>query len=472
MLENRMRGAIYGGLFGVTKIPSPITTPRCSTGNCTWSQYTSLAVCHSCRGISADLQLNGSHQDGTKESFAWVAPNDFRLEAGYVMKTSTVLPSMKHSTVKNPILILHSAFYATGTYQSDEPPTAHECIMFFCVKSYHGRSLNGVFTEEAIDTWPSPGQDEHVSVKTPQLPPVTPTQWPSNSGQYPEDSWHMIQRSGDSVSYKVDVATLSYLRDTIGWLMSTEIQADNGLPQKNISETGRAIYKAMTGFSTSLPDMIERIAISMTNTVRNKEGLYKTSMDDQAIGEATKLETYVQVRWFWIYVAIGFDLLSLCFSLLTVRLSSRACVPVWKSSILALLTITWSHKSRSDQIIQNTSLYDCERWANGITVRLTDSTNKDLSRNPNDQGATTTKHKGTRAHDSEQLVPNTVHMNEREDSDVGPTSPTNDGRDAEQEYGIVHSSSSTSGLVAEHTALLEISRAATSPSGRGSVCAT
>ncbi|KAL9623927.1 MAG: hypothetical protein Q9160_001919 [Pyrenula sp. 1 TL-2023] len=428
----------------------------------------------SCHGISTDLQLNGSREDGTKESLAWVAPNDFRLDAGYVMKTSTTLTPMKYSAVKNPILTLHSAFYATGTYQSDEPPIAHECVMFFCVKVYNGSSMNGVFAEKVIDTWPSPSpsRDEHVNMKAPQLPPVTPAQWPNNSNQYPEDSWHTIQRSDDSITYKVDIATLSYLRDTIGWLLSAEIKADNGLPQKDSSETGRAIYKAMTGFATNLPDMVEKIAISMTNTVRNKEGLYKTSMDDQAIGEATKLETYVQVRWFWILVAITLEFLSLSFFLLIVRASSRAGLPPWKSSILAMLAIFLAHKIRSTQITKNTSLYDCEQWATGTTVRLFDSKDTEPSRSCNDQKANTAEQEKTRAHVTEQPNINTIHLNGGENSKTRPLSPRNDGRDGEEEHCIKHSYFSSFDQNGEDIELLEVSSATTSTAKTKSLSAT
>lgn len=375
MIENKMRGAIYGGLFGVTKTPTPMYSPLCSTGNCTWDPYTSLGVCHRCQNISSAFQLNGSRDDKPNDFVAWLAPNGFQLNAEHLMKTSTVLPSLNYSALKNPIAVLFSAFFPPGSYGLDDLPTAHECVLFFCVRAYNAKSSGGVFSEEIIGTWPDPknGRKEGY-LEGPPLRSVNPTEWPNNSDSWSTDSVHTIRRPGDPTTYRIDTRTLSYLRDTLGWLLRVEHKVQNSWLPNDFSEAGQAIYSAMTEnqSGSGLPDMIEKVAISMTNTIRNKEGFSGSEMSQQAIGSASRLETHIQIRWLWLLAAFGIVLLGCSFLYCTIRLTYKAHLSAWKSSSLAVMAIGLDEKLRSNLMVQGEALCDYERCARGALAWLSE----------------------------------------------------------------------------------------------------
>lgn len=390
MLENKMKGAIYGGLFKVANIPLPMTAPSCPTGNCTWDRYTSLGVCHTCHNISSALQLNGSRYDNADRSVAWVAPNGFHFSARRtIMKTSTVHSSLKYPDFPNPILVLSSAFYPSGSFESAGPPAAHECVLFFCVRVYNSSSLNGVFSEQTIETWPDPRIQIWATDYLYGSPvfPVNPTEWPSNYRNWSENSTNTIRRPGDSITYRVDTRTLSYLRDSLGWLMSAEHQAINDVPQKDFTEAGRAIYRAMTESQSGLPDMMEKFASSMTNTIRNSKGAYDGGMSPQAIGRATKLETQVHIRWMWLLACFSVVLIGLFFLLLTVIVTSKARLSAWKTSALAVMAIKLDEGLRSNLTATGETLHDFERCAREALVQLSEAGDTDSPEDPSGDNA-------------------------------------------------------------------------------------
>lgn len=79
-----------------------------------------------------------------------------------------------------------------------------------------------------------------------------------------------------------------------------------------------------------LEDRVESIAISLTNYALEASG-------DTVLGYAISTETYVRVRWRWIIFPALLELGSLVLLILTIVLSRRKRVPIWKSSILAVI---------------------------------------------------------------------------------------------------------------------------------------
>ena len=101
----------------------------------------------------------------------------------------------------------------------------------------------------------------------------------------------------------MDVPTLLYLQE---WLAFLFYQFQNGdydsllysFETSGAADVNQILYDAQISLPNVLPDMTESIATSMTNLIRNKIGQNGSQpLSPQTIGGATKLDTYVHVRW-------------------------------------------------------------------------------------------------------------------------------------------------------------------------------
>jgi hypothetical protein len=80
----------------------------------------------------------------------------------------------------------------------------------------------------------------------------------------------------------------------------------------------------------NLSQRVESVAVALTNY-----GLQTTN--DTVRGKAITEESYVRIRWQWIVLPAFLELASLALLVLTIIHSRRENVPLWKSSVLALI---------------------------------------------------------------------------------------------------------------------------------------
>jgi hypothetical protein len=92
----------------------------------------------------------------------------------------------------------------------------------------------------------------------------------------------------------------------------------------------RTSYTVGRNSTRSLSQRLESIAAALTNY-----GL--ATMNDTVRGDAYAKESYVHVRWQWIILTAFLELASLVLLVLTIVHSRREDVPIWKSSVLALM---------------------------------------------------------------------------------------------------------------------------------------
>ena len=99
------------------------------------------------------------------------------------------------------------------------------------------------------------------------------------------------------------------------------------------ADVNQILYDTQVSSPNGLPDMTESIATSMTNLIRNMRGQNGSQpLGPQAIGIATKLDTYVHVRWPWICVPTILVVASLSFVLLTISITKNMQIQYLKSS--------------------------------------------------------------------------------------------------------------------------------------------
>ena len=153
MVDSRLKSSIYTGLYSNAAPDVPIT---CSTGNCTWGIYQSLAICSECTDITGDIQKMCTSP--TENDCAVTLPNNLSIVAGAIAFNPTVNVSSHIDRTIN-YRDYHFAFAAfsalatpsglrnSGTYSNAR---AVECVLYWCVKTYTSSTNGSDFTETLI----------------------------------------------------------------------------------------------------------------------------------------------------------------------------------------------------------------------------------------------------------------------------------------------------------------------------------
>jgi hypothetical protein len=111
--------------------------------------------------------------------------------------------------------------------------------------------------------------------------------------------------------------------------------------------------------------LLERMAEIMTSYMRSKG-----SPDLKVIGTTHEMLTYVHARWFWSILPVALVGMTFAFTALTIFLSVRNGIPIWKSSSLALMVHGLSDDISSRITAKNldTMESNAEDYTMGIAV--------------------------------------------------------------------------------------------------------
>jgi hypothetical protein len=108
--------------------------------------------------------------------------------------------------------------------------------------------------------------------------------------------------------------------------------SNDSATQATVEDAGPGPYDSsyITVATRNVSQIVESVAAALTNY-----GLATTN--DTVLGDAFAEESYVHVRWQWLILPAFLELASLVLLVLTIVHSRREDVPIWKSSVLALM---------------------------------------------------------------------------------------------------------------------------------------
>lgn len=189
-IDLNMLAAIYAGLYSSTDTDFNVTS-TCSTHNCSWSSYETLAVCSTCANLTSQLTTSVNEgNEGMVASDRYRLPNGFGLEGVQLIGTgngaryynsslniSTPGPAMTSDsdTIFNPIafpnmrsvltdLFAVASFPVNGTRGGADdlfpssPLVAWECMLQFCIHEMAATEADGSFVETTTATWTNNSQ--------------------------------------------------------------------------------------------------------------------------------------------------------------------------------------------------------------------------------------------------------------------------------------------------------------------------
>lgn len=185
----RMRAGVYKGFQASSNEQQPDLAYTCSTGNCTWPTFVSLAVCSSCFDITSSIVRRSFNSDDFADiSDAWTEPNFWGYSKRKGSGTQYELPdsglhinnfddsysngtlaelmtattdatpdssvNMKNSqTLLTTFTVLRADedfIQGRKSWEGARAPVATECGLTLCLKAFHSSVVQGNLSEVVV----------------------------------------------------------------------------------------------------------------------------------------------------------------------------------------------------------------------------------------------------------------------------------------------------------------------------------
>lgn len=308
-IELPMKAAIYDGIFyqNVSTTATAIS-PTCSTGNCTFEQYSSLFVCSRCVNVTPLIQSTCTSGNPSPSSpyCVYTLPNGLNATSHTLLQTSTGALSTMELDNAGPVISNFSSILA-----SDNDPgfLALDCILYFCAKIYHSSVVRGTFHETTEAT-------VHADSVQNGGPNLTVTVPPSLLSSARREAFAVQGATADALTY--------YLQPLLAGEAHTQDYLLFGSPVIGYStDVIQALYT-----NNDINQTMTNLATTMGNHIRLKGASYASGTTDAMV-------TFIHVRWLWLILPFSLEALTLVTLIVTVILSAVRAVPIWKSSALA-----------------------------------------------------------------------------------------------------------------------------------------
>ncbi|KAN0108652.1 Protein of unknown function (DUF3176) domain containing protein [Hyaloscypha variabilis] len=319
--------AIYNGMTTTPSLSD--VTPLCSTGNCTFDLYNSLAICaYPVANLTSQLTATPISDNadcsvwgtGSGNMCQYALPNGMMLHGldAYmnISTTTTTVPSLTYS---NDTILDFFVVYYSNVSNSVQ---AVEGALRFCGQTYNTSVTVGTTRTVSTQTWGS--LDMSVSKDGSRTP--------------------IYSLIGGPDVLSVDLDVFNAMQSALGqafqlasWVNEVEDDGNQFFltPNGQISVAAQALKATL--YSTidsvgALQNFTGDLSIALTNNLRTGTG--STTVE----GTEYYLQTYLLVRWDWLIFPVVLIVAALILLIATIIQSKRRGTGVWKASSLASLS--------------------------------------------------------------------------------------------------------------------------------------
>jgi len=324
---------------------------QCSTGNCTWPDVSSLAVCGGCTDITETVtyacrDTSGSDWGPYKTCTYHVPEGNYTFSSA--MRTDT------WGDDYSPALVLYELYWlpeadpnepgsggtspsrvyndtqvgyiknfvvVDTTFRTHSQPNVHTCALWWCVQTYRSIVQGGIQSQTIIANY---SNADRKFLEEPR------TSLYSNLTGFTNDQ--VNAPAGTNFSYGLGT-TRAYEQNPI-FQSSTRWPAFPGRSVDQwsyVDDWGRFLIHV-----TDWHAWIDKVALSMTNNVRATGN--STAPASRFRGQTLSQRAYVRVRWAWLAFPASLIVASIALLLACMWDTRRHDIPVWKDDALALLS--------------------------------------------------------------------------------------------------------------------------------------
>lgn len=288
----------------------------CPSGNCTFPSTPSIAVCGDCVATTNSL----SNCNSTNCNYTTSLGSTFTLAnwtySGYADGAGFQSQSRRVNNTVNGNLTLVDfemlgAPYGTleGAVEGTMPTyDSHRCRLWLCVNVYNTSVSNGVQRQSVVDSY---------------------SDIPNNSstGSSGGDLWNFtLPDEWKSDVYSIEALGYQALSQQLGNMVEGTVML-NLEGYEPSSDTVEAVWSG----SNNTHDWIQRVALSLTNTVRQVNSASKLAYD------GTGFQLGIGVRWPWLSLPVVLMVMSIFILVIVMIRTARSGVGVWKGSPLTML---------------------------------------------------------------------------------------------------------------------------------------
>ncbi|OCK75944.1 hypothetical protein K432DRAFT_158069 [Lepidopterella palustris CBS 459.81] len=359
-IDITMKSNIWAALYAVDPYAN-FATPSyfCSTGNCTWFEYSTLGVCARCSSLTSKLAKTCTPATGIDPPGVTGCdvslPNGFSLggdeKSRYnLMAMNTSFPPLVYTNYTSPIAIVQS-ITAYGTYfvNASTPINASECALVPCVLDYSvgisSQSQNNTaigFNGESFFEDLDRVLDNYI-FDGPQLSatngPVINV--PENDSRNGITHYNISGDAYLALKHYTEAVLTGFVRspgnETLSFMSDNRTQ---NVPASS-ADAMQAIYQPCSTrdlYSNPVSDWnmcsINLLAQGMTKIIRDKDWNLTA---DSVIGITIVPLPKIEVGWLWIIPIIGLWLLALIVFIGTCVKTRRSRVKTWRGDPLALV---------------------------------------------------------------------------------------------------------------------------------------
>ncbi|KAI1128944.1 hypothetical protein F5Y10DRAFT_291583 [Nemania abortiva] len=356
-VPNLVTSGFYQGLYFSGNLTDPFSRsllqqrPTCSTGNCTYSEFDSLAVCSACANVTD--QLSSFWKYGL---VYWGLPNGF---TAYVIDEITSGRRVVFTGGKYDPLTLRAGLpivniTAIQPCQNSDGTTcgviAQECMLYWCLNRYVSSVVQGVLYEDVVDT-----------VKY----GYTANFFRLENDTYVFQTNYTSQPAAPETYDKLNVSKWgsAALTNFIAPALTLEVISGSNIGTDAL-QAAVPPYSAFPGIPLNMNPVFEAMALSLTAAVRSYQNNETTLQ--LVTGQAFKQVPLLRVRWCWITLPVALhvaSLLLLCYT----ALQTAGQRPVWKISVLATVFFgARIHKHLPDPVPNQ--LADMEALASNVDL--------------------------------------------------------------------------------------------------------
>ncbi|KAL8813042.1 MAG: hypothetical protein Q9223_000658 [Gallowayella weberi] len=341
VVDLSMKSGIYNGVFDIRDNADASVSHTCSTGDCSWSNFLSLAICSRCVNITSHVEKRCT--DG-KCDLLYIPNGPMLSGLGGQINSSVTNYSSELQGIEASVLRFTSLI--SKKVSDPNHAFAAECSMFYCVGKYAANVTGGIVQQSLLNSWRNDSARLNTKSDLILQPPASFTNGSARAGPF-------------RITHLAAVALNSFMSETF-----TGSGGINNSGSAFTSDVMQALYD-----TSNLTRRIENLATSMTNSIRGQDD----NVSEPAYGVAWTSETYVHVRWGWFAFPATLILLASCFLLGVVLETSYRDILVWKSSNLALLFHGRSLNLNSEGGKPVNKLSAMTSSATNISVKLVES---------------------------------------------------------------------------------------------------
>lgn len=387
---------------------------NCSTADCEYGSFESLAVCSRCHDITASLKkrvvrrkklqiaelVNDQESpDGTSECTEYYLPNGLYLSnldrdddiySPYPLLTMVMfgtgdqnktLAMAKVDTLiwAQSFITVDKSSYPDGLPQWPEPKVeAQECGFYYCVKQYTAAVKNGTLVESSTtleehkrikDSWQISPDFDLEAEEFPEYATES-LAWDPAVAAFTRTALMLGDESRNwSIASDAVYSISALMKQTFTECIETRdncTEEDNNDPPHGFVARGQLTPPIAETLQKDPGTIFERMASRMSVAIRNG-ARYSTGEGQYVTGTTLSLVTVYRVVWPWIILHLLATLGSLAFLIATIWSTHKAKLPAWKSSELAV----FSQVAAADGVFSGgETYYELEEKAKAVPVLL------------------------------------------------------------------------------------------------------